>query len=99
MQNGLIGKIVIILLVLIFTVGCKHDLDISPDGKKIVYMGKSRGKPQGLFIMDIDGNNKKPLSEHNRFGIGCEFFPTFSPDGYKIAFIRLEQKRDRKSVV
>ena len=57
--------------------GTWMNLDVSPDGSKIVFdlLGD-------IFIMDIDGGNATPL----RTGLAFEIQPRFSPDGKSISF-------------
>lgn len=57
-------------------------LDISPDGSKIVYSTVS-GFHKEIFIIDIDGQNKKRFTSNSD---GDNNTPIFSPDGSKIAF-------------
>lgn len=57
-------------------------LDISPDGSKIVYSTVS-GFHKEVFIIDIDGQNKKRLTSNSD---GDNFTPVFSPDGKRIVF-------------
>lgn len=57
-------------------------LDVSPDGSKIVYSTVS-GFHKEIFIIDIDGQNKKRLTSNSE---GDSFTPVFSPDGSKVVF-------------
>ncbi len=57
--------------------GHTYDFDISPDGNQIVYH-EYTGIQSGLFIMDIDGNNKHYLINGDN--------PAWSPDGNWIAY-------------
>jgi hypothetical protein len=56
-------------------------LDISPDGTTIVYVGRVRGRRQ-LFLKKLDKSEPRLIP-------GTEFpnLPTFSPDGRQIAYI------------
>ena len=58
----------------------------SPDGKKIVFsfgLGRFRGDVEDICVIDIDGNNRVNLTHGRHKG---NFFPTWSPDGLRIAF-------------
>jgi len=63
-------------------------IEVSPDGKKILYGVSYYSKDQNrsnreLFVMDIDGKNQKQIT-HTAFG---EYNATWRPDGEKIGFI------------
>ena len=52
----------------------------SPDGTKILYScSDSRVENEGLYLMDVDGSNRRRI--HPRAALGC-----WSPDGKRIAF-------------
>jgi len=53
--------------------------DVSPDGSRIAYVAGSFGDRQ-IHIMDADGSNDRILAE------GA--YPSFSPDGFRVAFVR-----------
>jgi Tol biopolymer transport system component len=55
----------------------------TPDGKKIVYESDINEDVSEIWIMDIDGQNKKRLSDD---GTG-DRMPVVSPDGKKILFL------------
>lgn len=64
------------------------DIQVSPDGKKILYGVSYYSKEQNksnreLFVMDIDGKNQKQIT-HTAFG---EYNAIWRPDGEKIGFI------------
>jgi len=53
----------------------------SPDGKKIAYLSKLSGN-YDIWIMDLDGTNKKQLTDEP----GDASSPSWSPDGSKIIY-------------
>jgi Tol biopolymer transport system component len=53
----------------------------SPDGARIAFGSDHEGF-QGIYVLDVDGNNLQKLSS-TRAGENC---PTWSPDGTQIAF-------------
>lgn len=56
----------------------------SPDGSKIAFHSSREGN--GIWVMDADGRNQRPLTRP----VTGDLFPSWSPDGSKIAFARLE---------
>jgi len=54
---------------------------LSPDRKKIIFVGEKNGGPE-LYSMDREGNNLKQLTKTGF----QKAFPSVSPDGKKIAF-------------
>jgi len=73
---------------ILWSFGRLGDVQVSPDGKKILYgvsyysKDKNRSNRE-LFIMDIDGKNKLQIT-HTAFG---EYNAVWRPDGEKIGFI------------
>ncbi len=68
-----------------------HDYgpDWSPDGLKIAFnrerFGRANGSLAGngdIYVMDADGSNQTPLTQHGR----ANFYPIWSPDGSQIIF-------------
>ena len=66
-----------------------QNLDVSPDGKSIVYPKYRYGKNQSILFdiwkLDIDSNKKTILTSSMRAN-----HPKFSPDGNKIVFVAHE---------
>ncbi len=62
--------------------GIQYDSDVSPDGKKMVYVSSSKGKGHGIWLSDIEGKNHVCLKQDGFYNI-C---PDWSPEGKKIAF-------------
>lgn len=61
----------------------------SPDGTKIVYASTQSGNSE-IWVMDADGTHKKQLTfnRHRNGSAGPDAnFPSFSPDGTRIAFL------------
>ena len=64
----------------------EHYPQISPDGTKICYsvdQGEDRDAVRSLYVMDINGKNRKKLTDHARE-------PFWSPDGKIIGFLHQE---------
>ena len=68
-----------------------HELypKVSPDGKKVSFLvdtGKGRTKIRSVWIMDIDGKNRKKVSDYARQ-------PFWSPDGKILGWLPQEYKK------
>jgi Tol biopolymer transport system component len=64
-------------------------LSWSPDGKWIAIGGKpSDSEPFGLWLVQIDGVEKRRLTTPSSPDWLADYAPVFSPDGRRIAFIR-----------
>ncbi|HET6250057.1 MAG TPA: hypothetical protein VFE47_20365 [Tepidisphaeraceae bacterium] len=64
----------------------EHYPQVSPDGKKICFnvdSGEGRDAVRSLWIMDIDGKNRKQIADHARE-------PFWSPDGKVIGYLPQE---------
>ena len=72
----------------LWSFGRLGDIQVSPDGKQILYGVSYYSKDQNrsnreLYVMDIDGKNQKQIT-HTGFG---EYNAVWRPDGKKIGFI------------
>ncbi len=54
----------------------------SPDGSRIAFIKQNFDGTSGLWVMDADGANQKPLTDAETINV----HPNWSPDGTKIAF-------------
>ena len=64
----------------------EHYPQVSPDGTKICFSvdeGEGRDAVRSLWVMDVDGKNRKKLADHARE-------PFWSPDGKRIGFLPQE---------
>lgn len=73
---------------ILWAFGRVSDVQVSPDNSKIIYgvsyySVKEDKSNRELFIMDIDGGNKKQLTNT----AGGEYSAIWTPDGKKIAFM------------
>ena len=64
----------------------EHYPQISPDGTKMCFVsdvGEGRDTVRSVYVMDIDGNNRKKVADHARE-------PFWSPDGKVIGYLPQE---------
>ncbi len=66
---------------------------VSPDGKTIVFDNGTATESLGLWLMDFDGSNQRPLVAPPKPPT-FDSAPAFSPDGTQVAFVR---KRSQQS--
>jgi len=73
--------------------GTVGEFSISPDGRRVAYVGYGAGGGSDLWIVDVDGRNRRALTKD------CwkAFEPVWRPDGTAIVFAAGLQ-RDRKVV-
>ena len=67
----------------LFEIGRGSSVAISPDSRRIVYVGMASGRRQ-LYVRDVDGWDSTPIA-----GTQDAASPVFSPDGRWIAFTTL----------
>ena len=72
----------------VFRVQVASDPQISPDGKRIVYVRQSADissdrRVSNLWIVNFDGSEHRPLTT----GTYSDSFPRWSPDGTRLAFV------------
>ncbi len=61
---------------------------VSPDGKRIAFYGKSEKGKYDIFLMDTDGKNLSNLTDDD----AEDYSPNWSPDGKWIAWTRGDSK-------
>src|SRR5215471_4497202 len=64
------------------------DPQISPDGKKIIYVRRfadplTDRRYSNLWIINVDGTDHRPITTGNRSDVS----PRWSPDGTRVAFL------------
>jgi Tol biopolymer transport system component/DNA-binding winged helix-turn-helix (wHTH) protein len=62
------------------------ELDWSPDGSTIVFVGETREGTSSIFALSLKGLTARPITEPP--ARNHDWGPTFSPDGETLAFIR-----------
>lgn len=80
------------------TTGRKHTYFppvVSPDGKRVAYTFDPLRGPGELWIMEVDGSNKRRLAGGDRDFLG-RYLPivSFSPDGSKILFVAAKLREE-----
>ena len=66
-----------------------YGLAWSPDGKQLAVVGRdSPQEPYGIFLLSVETGEKSRLTQP-RASTGWDLSPDFSPDGQKVAFVRL----------
>ena len=65
----------------------------SPDGRKILMMGREPGKMWRIYTVNVDGSGLQPLLNEDR----NEADPDWSPDGQQIVFGRLPELMSMES--
>lgn len=66
----------------------------SPDSKQIAFQSKRAGGDFQIFVMNLDGSNKRRLSD----GTGQAGQSAWSPDGKSIIYVRGENKDSGKDI-
>ena len=64
----------------------KYRVAVSPDGRQVVFSQQLPGKPEELWIVDIDGSNPKRLTWEGGNN------PAWSPDGEWIVYTNEKYK-------
>lgn len=77
----------------ISTSGDVYNAAISPDGKTVVYVNGSGGKPQSVWIRQIESGNNVQIIPESADGYGGL---AFSPDGNFIYFTRVPLRSERQ---
>jgi TolB protein len=62
--------------------GGVSQLEWSPDGARIVYIGQNNSGAPDIFVINADGTGKTQLTDDLEY----DLLPTWSPDGRKIAY-------------
>jgi eukaryotic-like serine/threonine-protein kinase len=66
-----------------------HAVDWSPDGKTLAVIDKtSENEPFSIFLISVDTGERRKLTQPPA-DYGGDWFVTFSPDGKRLAFMRL----------
>jgi Tol biopolymer transport system component len=67
----------------------------SPDGKQLVFISQRGTAQTALYAIDANGKNLRALSEPGFYTTQ----PTYSPDGYRIAFVIRTQERPNLDIL
>jgi TolB protein len=67
----------------------------SPDGKQIAFTNSTDNGTRQIFVIDVDGKNKKQLTSGNDFS--C--YAAWSPDGKKIAYMSFPTRTSKGDLV
>ncbi|HEX6802467.1 MAG TPA: winged helix-turn-helix domain-containing protein [Terriglobales bacterium] len=68
-------------------IGPKHgELDWSPDGRTIAFVGQSAQGSSSIFLLSYDNRTVRRITEPA--ALNRDWGPAFSPDGQSLAFIR-----------
>jgi Tol biopolymer transport system component len=73
----------------------------SPDGSKIAFFVYNNTGEGSIHVMDSDGSNPTQITHQTDSSIGsmlADFNPSWSPDGSKILFDRVEYDLDRRDI-
>lgn len=79
-------------------IDCSYKPDRSPDGKTIVFEKETDFGNTGIYLKNADGTNIRIFFPKNVLGPICKF-PTWSPDGSKIAFLNIALDFKAKQIV
>jgi TolB protein len=75
---------------LLFGSAFDSDPAISPDGTRIAFDrgGGPNTHASGIFLMNVDGSHVTRITTPPAAAAGGDAFPSFSPDGTRLAFVR-----------
>lgn len=65
-----------------------------PDGRRVAFLCKAAGHDFEVYACDSDGENRKQLTKPGADPSAC-YFPSWSPDGKRIAYTRLYPGGDK----
>jgi Tol biopolymer transport system component len=69
----------------------------TPDGTQLVYACDCPPEGSGIFIMDVDGTDRRRLTT-NPFENASDTDPNISPDGQTITFVRLKEEHELQAL-
>lgn len=71
-----------------FDLGSANSAYISPDGKSLAIVDKAKpAEPSSIFLLSLDSGARKPVTFPPAGSTG-DYYPAFSPDGKRLAFVR-----------